>query len=405
MLTYFTETWYLLHAKQGLCCNPTTLLNNGGRMPALNSLLFSRAARLLLVLFLLALSTLQLAPLSYNSGASSLATPGELPAMQVASGESAEASPDEKPAIEGWVTDKSSGRAVQGAIVTLNGVAEATSDESGYFSFAHAQLPAGMHTASDSGQPVTLSVTERSHAPWSISEATFYPGDTLRIYPKLESAVSAPTDLVAYKRQALAASFSFAHNIQATNADQPLTDNASAAPPQAPPATIRVYRTATGVVEVVPFRDYVKHVLPNEWIPTWSAASLKAGAMAVKSYAWYWVSRGGKQTALSADVKDNVDDQVYDPNVSYASTDAAVDATFNYAMTRNGALFQAQYCAGSYGPDPSGDCPWPNQYMTQWGSAYYGDAGKPWGWILQFYYRGATITPDPPGGGYDGAPL
>ncbi|HYP38814.1 MAG TPA: SpoIID/LytB domain-containing protein, partial [Chloroflexia bacterium] len=357
------------------------------------------------MLLLLALSTLQLAPLSYNSGTSSLAVSGELPAMQVVSAGSEEASQDEKPAVEGWVTDKSSGQALQGATITLNGVAETTTNESGYFSFALAQLPAGGHATPDNGQPVTLSVREGSHAPWSIRDATFYPGDTLRIYPRLDSVETAPTDLLAYKRQALTASFSFAHSLEAVSPDELFTDNTLAAPSQAPPATIRVYRTATGVVEVVPFRDYVKHVLPSEWIPTWSAEALKAGAMAVKSYAWYWVSRGGKQVSLGADVKDNVDDQVYDPNLSYASTDAAVDATFNYAMTRNGALFQAQYCAGSYDPDPSGDCPWSNQYMTQWGSAYYADAGKPWGWILQFYYRGAAITPDPPGGGYDGAPL
>ncbi|HYO51050.1 MAG TPA: carboxypeptidase-like regulatory domain-containing protein, partial [Chloroflexia bacterium] len=150
-------------------------------MPALNSHLFPRAARLLLVLLLLALCALQLAPLSYNTGAPSPATSGELPAMQVISDGSPEASKDERPAIEGWVTDKSSGQALQGAIVTLSGVAETTSDESGYFSFSLAQLPAGSLSASDSGQPVTLSVREGSHAPWTIREATFYPGDTLRI--------------------------------------------------------------------------------------------------------------------------------------------------------------------------------------------------------------------------------
>ncbi|HEX9990273.1 MAG TPA: SpoIID/LytB domain-containing protein [Chloroflexia bacterium] len=373
-------------------------------MPALNSLLLSRAARLLLVLLLLALSTLPLASLSYNSSISQSA-PGELPAMQVISAGDAQVGEAEKPAVEGWVTDRSSGQAIRDAIVTLDGVAEAISDESGYFSFALAQIATDQHATSDNGQPVTLSVSEGSHAPWSIHDAIFYPGDTLRIYPRLDTAEAAPTDLVAYKRQALAAAFSFAHGMEAASPDEVFADNALAAPSLAPPATIRVYRTATGVVEVVPFRDYVKHVLPSEWIPTWSADALKAGAMAVKSYAWYWVRQGGKQVALGADVKDNVDDQVYDPNLSYASTDAAVDATFNYAMTRNGVLFQAQYCAGSYGPDPSGDCPWSNQYMTQWGSAYYGDAGKPWGWILQFYYRGATITPNPPGGGYDGAPV
>ena len=173
-----------------------------------------------------------------------------------------------------------------------------------------------------------------------------------------------------------------------------------------PPATIRVYRTDSDTVEVVPFRDYLKHVLPNEWVPTWSPAALKAGAMAVKSYAWYWVSVGGKQVSLGADVKDNTDDQVYDPNVSYASTDAAVDATFDYALTMNGSLFATQYCAGSYQADPSGDCPWSMSYMTQWGSQYHAEHGRSWGWIVQFYYPGSTISPDtPPGGGYDGTPV
>jgi hypothetical protein len=125
--------------------------------------------------------------------------------------------------------------------------------------------------------------------------------------------------------------------------------------------------------------------------------------MAVKEYAWYWVARGGKQVALGADVKDNTDDQVYDPNVSYASTDAAVDATWQYAMTRNGLLFQAQYCAGSYGPDPAGDCPWGDvAYMTQWGSAYYADHARSWAWIVKFYYPGIAITPSVPGD--DGPP-
>jgi hypothetical protein len=43
--------------------------------------------------------------------------------------------------------------------------------------------------------------------------------------------------------------------------------------------------------------------------------------------------------------------------------------------------------------------------MTQWGSAWHADQGRNWGWLLQFYYRDAVITPAPPGGGYDGPPV
>ena len=37
-----------------------------------------------------------------------------------------------------------------------------------------------------------------------------------------------------------------------------------------PPTTIRVFRTATGAVETVDFRTYVKNVLSREWISSWT---------------------------------------------------------------------------------------------------------------------------------------
>ncbi|MEO5952400.1 MAG: SpoIID/LytB domain-containing protein, partial [Chloroflexia bacterium] len=272
-------------------------------------------------------------------------------------------------------------------------------------------------TSSPSAQ-VNLTVTAYGYGTWSLQSARYYTGDTLRIYPALIAGNMAPqvniatsprrTDAVGFQPDYAgaisvgamaastqdAASTSQMSNVLTTNA----TTMSSVVGPDAaswtPPSTIRVYRTSIGGVEVVPFKDYVKHVLPNEWIPTWSTASLRAGAIAVKEYGWYWVFNGGKQVSLGADVKDNTEDQVYDPNVSYASTDAAVETTWAYALLRNNSLFQAQYCAGSYGADPTGDCPWNGPYMTQWGSAYYADQGQSWDWILQFYYPNATISPN-----------
>jgi hypothetical protein len=60
-----------------------------------------------------------------------------------------------------------------------------------------------------------------------------------------------------------------------------------------PPKTIRVLRTRTGLVEVVPFRTYVyrTHVAEfwSEYLPTpYSNALLGAGAVAIKQNAWSW---------------------------------------------------------------------------------------------------------------------
>ncbi len=85
----------------------------------------------------------------------------------------------------------------------------------------------------------------------------------------------------------------------------------------AAPPTIRVLRTATGAVDTVDFRTYVKNVLSREWISSWTTESLRSGAMAVKNYAWYQVIHWrGYTTAAGAcfDVFDSTRDQHYDPS-------------------------------------------------------------------------------------------
>ncbi|MEA2573493.1 MAG: hypothetical protein QOH93_791 [Chloroflexia bacterium] len=316
-------------------------------------------------------------------------------------------------AVEGWVKDSTGSAPVAGAQVVLSGSLSTTTDAEGYFSFSANNLNVG---DSEQGVPVSVQVSAPGYQSWSISNALYFAGAALRLHAKLPTAGGSPSVNVAVSpageslEKQVAAGLSFAQRDTQAQ-DQIASDRAfadvkavAANSAQVPPDTIRVYRTATGQVEVVPFREYVKHVLPSEWIPTWKMASLQAGAMAVKTYAWYWVAQGGKQVALGADVKDNTEDQVYDPNVSYSTTDDAVDTTFDYAMTLGGALFQAQYCAGSYDGDPTGECPWAGLYMTQWGSAWHADQGRSWGWLVQFYYSGAAITPAPPGGGYEGPP-
>ncbi|WP_217920141.1 peptidase inhibitor family I36 protein [Actinomadura sp. BRA 177] len=81
------------------------------------------------------------------------------------------------------------------------------------------------------------------------------------------------------------------------------------------PTTILVYRVSLNRVDRVSFKTYVKNVLPNEWITSWPSESLKAGAMAVKSYGWYWALHSTRKTSDGRcfDVYDTTSSQVYKP--------------------------------------------------------------------------------------------
>jgi hypothetical protein len=155
------------------------------------------------------------------------------------------------------------------------------------------------------------------------------------------------------------------------------------------PSTILVYRVNLGRVERVSFKSYVKNVLPNEWISSWPKESLKSGAMAVKSYAWYWALHSTRRTPNGAcyDVRDDTGDQVYRPGSAVASTSAAVDATWGTRMTRNGSILKAHYCATSTacGAWVSGD------WLSQNGSADLARDGKGYATILRHYYRDVRV--------------
>jgi len=109
------------------------------------------------------------------------------------------------------------------------------------------------------------------------------------------------------------------------------------------PESIRVYRSEDSTIDVINFKDYVKGVLPAEWLSYWPEESLKAGAICAKTYGWYWINQGGKPT--NADVYDDIRDQVYREE-TFDSPNQAVDTTWTTIMTRNGEIFESQYWNG-----------------------------------------------------------
>jgi hypothetical protein len=121
-----------------------------------------------------------------------------------------------------------------------------------------------------------------------------------------------------------------------------------------PPDTIRVLRTrgpADDTVQVVPFRGYVNVVMAAEWGPTNPREALRAGAVAVKEYAWYSAMRWRGKTGPDGqcyDVSDSTIDQLYSPEDRdpAATLIAAVDATWDVAVHRSGRVFSTHYLGG-----------------------------------------------------------
>jgi hypothetical protein len=305
--------------------------------------------------------------------------------------------------IAGSVTDAHTGAPVAAARVRLSDAAvpSVTTDAAGRFVLEEIPLAAP-------SRAVTLTVRAAGYGTWTMRDMPLYPGTTRRLSVRLEHT---PTTIDA--------------------APPPAGDDSGPLLPEVPvppavlqsgshdtiPETIRVARTGYKLcadwldagrpvlsVEEVPFRDYVKHVLPNEWIASWEPAALQAGAMAVKHFAWYKILTQVRYEETGADVLDNTCDQYYAPNTNYDTTDAAVDATWDYIMHREGRVFPIFYlnlrerCEVS----PYQPC------MPQWGTQEDAEAGYTWQQILQRYYAPDAIfraAPPDPGGTYSYAVL
>jgi hypothetical protein len=172
------------------------------------------------------------------------------------------------------------------------------------------------------------------------------------------------------------------------------------------PKTIKVWRrgldgssaSCSGRVDTIAFEEYVKGVLPHEWIVSWDVQSLRAGAIAIRTYAWYWVAAGGKYTC--ADIDDTTSSQVY-KDARNAKASAAVDITAGQVVTSaTGAPVFAEYSAENSDPTKDGvsepHCTGKALFghgrgMCQWGTQRWALAGKDYTWMVAHYYPGKTL--------------
>lgn len=123
-----------------------------------------------------------------------------------------------------------------------------------------------------------------------------------------------------------------------------------------PPPTIKVLRTGTGRVQTVDFRRYVAIVMASgEWPSRLRKATLEAGALATKQYAWYYTLKGNHRRSYKTrngtcyDVRDDTRDQLFRPGRASPKSkqQAAIDATWALTVRKYGRFFLTGYRAGT----------------------------------------------------------
>jgi len=238
--------------------------------------------------------------------------------------------------------------------------------------------------------PITLTITANGYGEWVLQDVRLVANDTLIVKTQLSSvaylSIVPPPRAHNQKLSALDTQLPILLSPLTTSdlsADQPIPKN----------IRIRVagypYHCDTDrdyEIQIVNFKQYAKNVLPNEWA-LWSDDSLRAGAMAVKMYAWYWIALDGKWD--DADVWDSTCDQVYNPNFEYPSTNAAVDYTWNWVLSREDKLVHTSYrstyefCEDAH---LEGNC------MGQIDSEEMAQEGFTWDEILHFFYHDTELS-------------
>ena len=124
------------------------------------------------------------------------------------------------------------------------------------------------------------------------------------------------------------------------------------------------------VVNVLPFEEYLKGVVPSEMPASWAFESLKAQAIAARTYAFYELTTNVYSRDQNA-TRENSGAQ-FDDTVTYqaylglrnttAATDKAVDETAGQVMSHQGKVVKAYFHADSGGYTENAENVWGKYY-------------------------------------------
>lgn len=119
---------------------------------------------------------------------------------------------------------------------------------------------------------------------------------------------------------------------------------------------IRLLEGQIVAINQLPLEEYLYGVVPAEMPPNWPLESLKAQAVAARTYA---VANRGRFASRGYDLKPTVQSQVYKGAAAEtALSNAAVNATRSQVVTYNGKVIRAYFHASAGGYTESADAVW-----------------------------------------------
>ena len=309
--------------------------------------------------------------------------------MWAASGARADAT-----GFRGVVTDLLTHQPIAGARVSVGALETGTDGQGRY------NLPAPPGT-------YDIRVQARDHITMSSSRRTVSAGSWTTV--DMEMVLSAPTAEQAKELDAIFRAQA-AHELSAEELAQIRSSGYQPTGVTALPATVRVLMP-DGIVVVMSLDEYVKGVLPREVPPYWPAEALKAQAVAARCYA-----ATARRHLPDADLCTTVHCQVWSP-IQYETTNAAVDATHNVALTYAGSIIYAYFFAHCDGHTRNSEAVWDAALpycrsvscpcgftsmaghgvgMCQEGARVLAQQGRDYAAILLHYYSRAQVLKLPP---------
>lgn len=172
------------------------------------------------------------------------------------------------------------------------------------------------------------------------------------------------------------------------------------------PANQAFFEVPNGTVVNVDLDEYTSGVLAGEVYASWPEETLKAQAVAARTFA---VAKAIQRADEPFDVDDTSDFQSFKADNVRNEYIYAAEITAGEILTYDGAPAMAKYCASNGGRTIYGSKPYlpaqPDPWdamagktknghgigMSQWGAKEMGDAGKSYREILAFYYPGTKV--------------
>ena len=309
--------------------------------------------------------------------------------------------------IEGYVVDRKTGMVVPGIEVynKLAGISVQT-DKQGFFRL---ESPAVSDMQNSSDKPVLtdLQFSGQGFGTYTIHNYLVLPG-IFTLPVTLEEGSAGITENF---RQSILEKGRGISPEQISAADE---NRAAILSPQGCPALSANIRVGTSCscttcssVSVMTLENYVGSGLDDEWIASWLANSLKAGAVAYRTYGAYYVAH---PVNANFDIASTTCNQAWGAATA-ASCISAASATAGEVLTngQGGPLAKSEYAAEqnkhpSCGDSKTGDgtAAWPCQAdavcagsaynghgrgMCQWGSQRWAQNSQVYTWILDHYYN------------------